>query len=41
MASQLDLMPKTFDYDLKREASPLPVPGEYKFIQCLLCTRRY
>ena len=32
MASQLDLMPKTFNYDLKREASPLPVPGEYKFI---------
>lgn len=32
MASQLDLMPNTFDYDLKREVSPLPVPGEYKFI---------
>jgi predicted dehydrogenase len=32
MASQLDLMPKPFDYDLKREVSPLPVPGEYKFI---------
>ncbi len=32
MASQLDLMPKSFDYDQKMEVRPLPVPGEYKFI---------
>jgi len=32
MASQLDLMPKAFDYDLKMEATPLPVPGTYKFV---------
>jgi predicted dehydrogenase len=32
MASQLDLMPKSFDYDLKMEVRPLPVPGEYTFI---------
>ncbi len=32
MASQLDLMLKTFDDDLRREASPLPVPGEYKLL---------
>jgi hypothetical protein len=31
MASQLDLMPKSFDYDLKRVVTPLPVPGEYQF----------
>ena len=31
MASKLDLMPKAFDYDLKMDAPPLPVPGEYKF----------
>ena len=36
MASQLDLMPKTFDDDLMREASPLPVPGEDKLLgMCL------
>lgn len=32
MTSQLDLMPKAFDYDLKMTAPPLPVPGEYKFV---------
>jgi predicted dehydrogenase len=32
MNSQLDLMPKAFDYDLKMEVPPLPVPGEYKFV---------
>lgn len=32
MASQQDLMPKTFDFDVKMEAPPLPVPGVYKFI---------
>ena len=32
MNSQLDLMPKAFDYDLKMEPQPLPVPGTYKFV---------
>jgi len=32
MASQQDLMPKAFGYDLKMEAPPLPVPGQYKFV---------
>ena len=32
MASQQDLQPKAFGYDLKMEAPPLPVPGTYKFI---------
>jgi predicted dehydrogenase len=32
MASQLDLLPKTFSYDAKVEVTPLPVPGVYKFI---------
>jgi predicted dehydrogenase len=32
MASQLDLMPKAFDYKLSMNVPPLPVPGEYKFI---------
>jgi len=32
MASQLDLMPKAFGYDLKMDEPPLPVPGQYKFI---------
>lgn len=32
MASQLDLLPKAFDYDLKMEVPPLPVPGTYKFV---------
>jgi myo-inositol 2-dehydrogenase/D-chiro-inositol 1-dehydrogenase len=32
MKSQLDLMPKAFDYDEKMNVPPLPVPGQYKFI---------
>jgi len=32
MASTLDLQPKTFDYDMKLDVAPLPVPGEYKFV---------
>ena len=32
MASQLDLMPKAFCYDLKIDPTPLPVPGIYKFV---------
>jgi predicted dehydrogenase len=32
MNSQLDRMPKTFGYDEKMTATPLPVPGEYKFV---------
>lgn len=32
MSSQLDLMPKQFDYDLKMDVAPLPVPGQYKFV---------
>jgi len=32
MASTLDLQPKAFDYDMKLDVSPLPVPGEYKFV---------
>jgi predicted dehydrogenase len=32
MASKLDLQPKEFDYNLKREPAVLPVPGVYKFI---------
>lgn len=31
MASNLDLMPKSFDYDLPMDVPPLPVPGVYKF----------
>lgn len=31
MNSKQDLQPKAFDYDLKMEMPPLPVPGEYKF----------
>ena len=31
MASQQDLQPKKFGYDLKTEPAPLPVPGIYKF----------
>ncbi|MFN0166352.1 MAG: Gfo/Idh/MocA family protein [Bryobacteraceae bacterium] len=31
MASNLDLMPKAFGYDLPLSVPPLPVPGEYKF----------
>jgi predicted dehydrogenase len=32
MKSQLDLMPKAFDYKARMDAPPLPVPGQYKFI---------
>ena len=32
MASQQDLQPKEFDYKMKREPIPLPVPGKYKFV---------
>lgn len=32
MSSQLDLMPKAFDYDQKMDVPPLPVPGAYKFV---------
>lgn len=32
MKSQLDLQPKSFDYDQKMETPPLPVPGVYKFV---------
>lgn len=31
MNSKQDLFPKQFDYDLKMESMPLPVPGVYKF----------
>jgi hypothetical protein len=30
--SKQDLQPKSFGYDLKMDAPPLPVPGIYKFI---------
>jgi predicted dehydrogenase len=30
--SKQDLMPKDFGYEVKMEATPLPVPGEYKFV---------
>jgi len=32
MNSKQDLQPKAFDYGLKMEVPPLPVPGQYKFI---------
>ena len=32
MNSKLDLQPKEFDYKLKMDVPPLPVPGQYKFI---------
>jgi hypothetical protein len=32
MNSQLDLMPKAFDYKLQLEPPPLPEPGKYKFV---------
>ncbi len=32
MASQLNLQPKTFDYDVNLSVPPLPVPGVYKFV---------
>ena len=31
MNSQQDLQPKEFDYDVKMDVPPLPVPGVYKF----------
>lgn len=31
MASQQDLQPKAFGYEMKMEMPPLPVPGQYKF----------
>jgi myo-inositol 2-dehydrogenase / D-chiro-inositol 1-dehydrogenase len=32
MASKQDLQPKEFDYKLKMEPMPIPVPGTYKFV---------
>ena len=32
MNSKQDLQPKQFDYKLKMDVPPLPVPGQYKFI---------
>jgi hypothetical protein len=32
MASKQDLQPKEFDYKLKMDQTPLPVPGSYKFV---------
>lgn len=32
MNSKQDLQPKAFEYDLRMEAPPLPVPGVYKFV---------
>ena len=32
MKSQQDLQPKAFDYKLKMDPPPVPVPGKYKFI---------
>ena len=32
MASQQDLMPKAFDYNLKMDPRAVPVPGVYKFV---------
>ena len=32
LTSQLDLMPRAFDYDLKMDPSPFPIPGVYKFV---------
>lgn len=32
MNSKQDLMPKSWDYDAKFPPTPLPVPGEYKFV---------
>ena len=31
-ASKQDLQPKEFDYKLKMEPMPIPVPGTYKFV---------
>jgi myo-inositol 2-dehydrogenase / D-chiro-inositol 1-dehydrogenase len=32
MNSQQDLMPKAFDYNLRMNPPPVPVPGVYKFV---------
>jgi predicted dehydrogenase len=32
MASKQDLLPKAFDYKLRMDVPPVPVPGKYKFI---------
>jgi predicted dehydrogenase len=32
MASQQDLLPKVFDYKLRMDVPPVPVPGQYKFV---------
>jgi hypothetical protein len=32
MASQLDLQPKAFDYNMKMDSREVPVPGKYKFV---------
>jgi predicted dehydrogenase len=32
MNSKQDLMPKQYGYDVKTDPTPLPVPGEYKFV---------
>jgi len=32
MSSTLDLQPKAFEYEMKLDVPPLPVPGEYKFV---------
>jgi len=32
MASQLDLQPKSLEYEMKLETPPLPVPGQYRFV---------
>ena len=31
MKSNLDLMPKAFEYEMPLDVPPLPVPGVYKF----------
>jgi len=32
MNSKQDLMPKAYGYELKTEPTPLPIPGEYRFV---------
>ncbi len=32
MNSKQDLQPKAFDYNLKMDMAPLPIPGQYKFV---------
>jgi hypothetical protein len=32
MASKQDLMPGKFGYELPTQPTPLPIPGEYKFV---------